>query len=74
MNKTTTYENPAVRNLDPIPAPSPRTVTLERSPSMGFGFVAGSEKPVVVRFVSEGGPSLDKVKRFTDATKMLVNS
>jgi hypothetical protein len=28
---------------------------------MGFGFVAGSEKPVIVRFVTEGGPSVGKV-------------
>lgn len=64
MNKTTTYENPAVKNSDPTPPPEPRTVILERSPSMGFGFVAGSEKPVIVRFVTEGGPSVDKVRYF----------
>lgn len=28
---------------------------------MGFGFVAGSERPVIVRFVTEGGPSVNKV-------------
>ncbi|XP_025834004.1 uncharacterized protein LOC108738555 isoform X2 [Agrilus planipennis] len=28
---------------------------------MGFGFVAGSEKPVVVRFVTDGGPSVNKL-------------
>ncbi|KAK4883249.1 hypothetical protein RN001_006568 [Aquatica leii] len=61
VNKTTTYENPSVRNMEPIPIPEPRSVTLERSPVMGFGFVAGSEKPVVVRFVTEGGPSVDKL-------------
>lgn len=42
-------------------APEPRTLTLERSAALGFGFVAGSEKPVIVRFVTEGGPSVDKV-------------
>lgn len=36
---------------------------LQRSPTLGFGFVAGSEKPVIVRFVTEGGPSVGKVKR-----------
>lgn len=30
---------------------------------MGFGFVAGSERPVIVRFVTEGGPSLNKVSK-----------
>lgn len=34
---------------------------LQRSPTLGFGFVAGSEKPVIVRFVTEGGPSVGKV-------------
>ena len=34
--------------------PVPRQVTLLRDPEVGFGFVAGSEKPVVVRFVKEG--------------------
>ncbi|XP_072400466.1 uncharacterized protein [Diabrotica undecimpunctata] len=61
VNKTTTYESPCVRNPDPPPKPEPRAVTLERSPSLGFGFVAGSEKPVIVRFVTEGGPSVDKL-------------
>lgn len=61
VNKTTTYETPIMRSLDPIPIPEPRQVTLERSPALGFGFVAGSEKPVIVRFVTEGGPSVDKV-------------
>ncbi|CAG9865501.1 unnamed protein product [Phyllotreta striolata] len=61
VNKTTTYESPVVRCLDPVPKPEPRSVTLERSPSLGFGFVAGSEKPVIVRFVTEGGPSVDKL-------------
>lgn len=32
----------------------PREVTLHRDQTIGFGFVAGSEKPVIVRFVNEG--------------------
>ena len=36
------------------PAPTPRDVELQRHDELGFGFVAGSEKPVVVRFVTEG--------------------
>ncbi|XP_046406554.1 uncharacterized protein LOC124171414 isoform X2 [Ischnura elegans] len=43
-------------------APSPRVVTLTRHPELGFGFVAGSEKPVIVRFVTEGGPSDGKLQ------------
>ena len=31
--------------------PEPREITLERHPELGFGFVAGSEKPVIVRSV-----------------------
>ncbi|KAJ3591552.1 hypothetical protein NHX12_006685 [Muraenolepis orangiensis] len=30
---------------------------MRRDPVLGFGFVAGSEKPVVVRSVTPGGPS-----------------
>jgi len=41
--------------------PYSRTVILERHPEMGFGFVAGSEKPVVVRFVKECSPSAGKL-------------
>ena len=29
--------------------PEPRHVELNRDPELGFGFVAGSEKPVIVR-------------------------
>ncbi|KAG8227528.1 hypothetical protein J437_LFUL008400 [Ladona fulva] len=43
-------------------APQPRIVTLTRHPELGFGFVAGSEKPVIVRFVTEGGPSDGKLQ------------
>ncbi|XP_067852828.1 FERM and PDZ domain-containing protein 3 [Heptranchias perlo] len=34
-----------------------RQVKINRDPVHGFGFVAGSEKPVIVRAVSPGGPS-----------------
>ncbi|XP_063906566.1 FERM and PDZ domain-containing protein 4 isoform X2 [Zophobas morio] len=59
VNKTTTYETPIMKHLDPAPIPEPRSVTLERCPDLGFGFVAGSERPVIVRFVTEGGPSVN---------------
>ena len=35
--------------MDPNDVPEPRTVELSRDPELGFGFVAGSEKPVIVR-------------------------
>lgn len=59
VNKTTTYEEP-VLDWSEEP-PQPRSVTLVRHPEMGFGFVAGSERPVIVRFVTEGGPSDGKL-------------
>lgn len=62
VNKTTTYETPVYRSGENLPKPKPRTVVLERSSSLGFGFVAGSEKPVIVRFVTEGGPSANEVR------------
>ncbi|UYV62501.1 FRMPD3 [Cordylochernes scorpioides] len=54
INKTTTYEDPRKGLEDEEPTPQPREVELKRDPEVGFGFVAGSEKPVVVRFVTEG--------------------
>lgn len=41
--------------------PEPRTVELTRDAEHGFGFVAGSEKPVIVRFVRSGGPSVNRL-------------
>ncbi|CAG9804042.1 unnamed protein product [Chironomus riparius] len=61
LNKTTTFERPQRYGYDVTP-PEPRTVVLQRSIAMGFGFVAGSEKPVIVRFVTEGGPSVGKLE------------
>ncbi|XP_026135365.1 FERM and PDZ domain-containing protein 3-like isoform X1 [Carassius auratus] len=40
---------------------SARQVCIQRHPSHGFGFIAGSERPVVVRSVSEDGPSNGKL-------------
>jgi hypothetical protein len=64
LNKTTTFERPQRYGYDESP-PEPRTVVLHRNQAMGFGFVAGSEKPVIVRFVTESGPSVGKVKLFS---------
>uniref|UniRef100_A0A182ILB6 Uncharacterized protein n=1 Tax=Anopheles atroparvus TaxID=41427 RepID=A0A182ILB6_ANOAO len=61
LNKTTTYEEPIRHHGNDSP-PEPRVVVLQRSPTLGFGFVAGSEKPVIVRFVTEGGPSVNKLE------------
>ncbi|XP_072286055.1 FERM and PDZ domain-containing protein 3 [Pyxicephalus adspersus] len=38
-----------------------RQVTISRQPGVGFGFVAGSAEPVVVRSVVAGGPSENKL-------------
>jgi predicted metalloprotease with PDZ domain len=38
-----------------------REVTLIKDLSMGFGFIAGSEKPLVIRFVSPAGPGQNKL-------------
>ncbi|XP_055375517.1 uncharacterized protein LOC129608184 [Condylostylus longicornis] len=62
LNKTSTYEAPDYSRWNDETPPEPRTVTLYRSPTMGFGFVAGSERPVIVRFVTEGGPSVNKLQ------------
>lgn len=47
ITKTTSYEDP--RNDLVEESPKPRLVTLKRHSELGFGFVAGSEKPVIVR-------------------------
>ncbi|XP_036431379.1 FERM and PDZ domain-containing protein 4 isoform X1 [Colossoma macropomum] len=46
---------------DRLVPPAPRKVEMRRDPVLGFGFVAGSEKPVVVRSVTPGGPSEGKL-------------
>merc|ERR1719410_3213392 len=62
INKTSTYEDPRKWGAtESEEIPEPRDITLERHPELGFGFVAGSEKPVIVRFVTGGGPSVDKL-------------
>ncbi|XP_040262220.1 FERM and PDZ domain-containing protein 3 [Bufo bufo] len=40
---------------------SVRKVNIFRNPGVGFGFVAGSARPVVVRSVISGGPSENKL-------------
>ncbi|XP_072932460.1 uncharacterized protein [Epargyreus clarus] len=60
VNKTTTYVAPEGSSSESPPAP--RDVVLERDPELGFGFVAGSERPVLVRFVTDNSPSVGKLE------------
>ncbi|XP_030642442.1 FERM and PDZ domain-containing protein 4 [Chanos chanos] len=48
-------------DVEKLVPPAPRKVEMRRDPVLGFGFVAGSEKPVVVRSVTPGGPSEGKL-------------
>ncbi|XP_063045685.1 FERM and PDZ domain-containing protein 3 [Engraulis encrasicolus] len=47
--------------VNSLTAGSARQVCLQRHPTHGFGFIAGSERPVVVRSVSTDGPSDGKL-------------
>ncbi|XP_030330751.1 FERM and PDZ domain-containing protein 4 isoform X2 [Strigops habroptila] len=60
MTQSATFEDPRIENCQITP-PAPRKVEMRRDPVLGFGFVAGSEKPVVVRSVTPGGPSEGKL-------------
>ncbi|XP_048772216.2 uncharacterized protein LOC125678112 isoform X7 [Ostrea edulis] len=60
LEKYTTRDDPR-DDPDYVEPPKPREITLSRDSQKGFGFVAGSERPVVVRFVTDGGPSVDKL-------------
>ncbi|XP_038613268.1 FERM and PDZ domain-containing protein 4 isoform X2 [Tachyglossus aculeatus] len=60
MTQSATFEDPRLESCQIIP-PAPRKVEMRRDPVLGFGFVAGSEKPVVVRSVTPGGPSEGKL-------------
>jgi hypothetical protein len=51
VNQTTTKEPPPKDWAPEEIPPQPRTVTLNRDSKQGFGFVAGSEKPVIVRYI-----------------------
>ncbi|XP_076803873.1 uncharacterized protein LOC143447572 [Clavelina lepadiformis] len=41
--------------------PVPRQYEIVRHERLGFGFIAGSEKPVIIRTVSPGGPSENRL-------------
>lgn len=53
MTQSATFEDPRIESCQITP-PAPRKVEMRRDPVLGFGFVAGSEKPVVVRSVTPG--------------------
>lgn len=50
--------------------PEPRHVELLRDTHMGFGFVAGSEKPVIVRCVTEGKLYINQPQRVTNIPRL----
>ena len=50
--------------------PQMREVALDRHPQMGFGFVAGSEKPVIVRL----GKLWRKDKNKEEAVSMYLDN
>ncbi|XP_064636403.1 uncharacterized protein LOC135493223 isoform X2 [Lineus longissimus] len=60
VTRITTIDDPRDEGEN-VETPQPREVELTRDPQLGFGFVAGSEKPVIVRFVTESGPSEEKL-------------
>ncbi|XP_015283175.1 PREDICTED: FERM and PDZ domain-containing protein 4 [Gekko japonicus] len=60
MTQSAPFDDPRLESCQIIP-PAPRKVEMRRDPVLGFGFVAGSEKPVVVRSVTPGGPSEGKL-------------
>lgn len=53
MIQTAPFDDPRIDSCQII-LPAPRKVEMKRDPILGFGFVAGSEKPVVVRSVTPG--------------------
>lgn len=56
MSKICCFENPKA-SLHEIA----RRVCIQKDPEIGFGFIVGSENPVVVRFISTNGPSFQKL-------------
>uniref|UniRef100_A0A8D2J2U8 FERM and PDZ domain-containing protein 4 n=1 Tax=Varanus komodoensis TaxID=61221 RepID=A0A8D2J2U8_VARKO len=60
ITQSATFDDPRLDSCQITP-PAPRKVEMRRDPVLGFGFVAGSEKPVVVRSVTPGGPSEGKL-------------
>lgn len=64
---------------DKFVPPAPRKVEMRRDPVLGFGFVAGSEKPVVVRSVTPGKLSqlyveLSHVQQWLSLSMAIINT
>lgn len=64
---------------DKFVPPAPRKVEMRRDPVLGFGFVAGSEKPVVVRSVTPGKVSqlyseLSYVRQWLSLSMAIINT
>ncbi|XP_051870741.1 FERM and PDZ domain-containing protein 4 isoform X1 [Pristis pectinata] len=60
VTQSTSFEDPRLEGSQVV-QPTSRKIEMKRDPVLGFGFVAGSEKPVVVRSVTPGGPSEGKL-------------
>ncbi|XP_055500380.1 FERM and PDZ domain-containing protein 4 isoform X4 [Leucoraja erinacea] len=60
VTQSTSFEDPRLEGSQVV-QPTTRKIEMKRDPVLGFGFVAGSEKPVVVRSVTPGGPSEGKL-------------
>ncbi|XP_048397133.1 FERM and PDZ domain-containing protein 4 isoform X1 [Stegostoma tigrinum] len=60
VTQSTSFEDPRLEGSQVV-QPASRKIEMKRDPVLGFGFVAGSEKPVVVRSVTPGGPSEGKL-------------
>ncbi|XP_078265093.1 FERM and PDZ domain-containing protein 4 isoform X1 [Rhinoraja longicauda] len=60
VTQSTSFEDPRAEG-NQVVQPTTRKIEMKRDPVLGFGFVAGSEKPVVVRSVTPGGPSEGKL-------------
>lgn len=55
LNQKCTFEKPVKGNC--LIKSKQRSVYIEKDRTFGYGFVAGSENPVIVRFITEDGPS-----------------
>ncbi|KAJ7396672.1 hypothetical protein BTVI_142732 [Pitangus sulphuratus] len=73
MTQSATFEDPRIESCQITP-PTPRKVEMRRDPVLGFGFVAGSEKPVVVRSVTPGGRNPEEKKLRGWRYKILLSS
>ena len=49
-----------IKALDILVKTKSRNIILDRDNDLGFGFIAGSEKPMVIRFVSPSNFTLNK--------------